>query len=1020
MKKYLVFLLILVLTFPFLSRNASAAEADKLSQITFDGISLDQAFNPGVFNYTASVNSDVQQTIAHPVAQSASSIIRVNGGTVSSGQSSDPISLTKPGVDTPSTTQVLIVVANPDGGERTYTFSISRKNVPSVASLKAVGISSTAAQISWTLPAGATDLSSLQVQRNGIMVDSLPAGANQYTIYGLQANQTYTFQVTAYNRLGQPGLSVTTVYTPGEQTSDKLSALTSNDPLLNSYLTNNFSGYTTTYSFSFPSYTSTPITLTPVSDPASRIMINGQTVASGSPSSSITLVPGQTTTIEIQVVTGSGGAGSKYRIGLYMPASTKNPINNLIVTGATLDKSFDPTKSSYTATVANGVSSLAILPVSESKAIVKINGTIVSNGNSITVPLYVGLNTITVLATGEDNSSKSYTLEITRQNVSSGASLISLSIGDIPLNESFSSARYGYTANVPFDRYALTVVPVANSYSTVKVNGNAVVSGNSSTVNLTAGTNLIRIDVMGPDSSSNTYTINVSRSFSSDRPLLWALALDSLQTSQNGSSVNTSGQPVLFNETFDPARTVYTAAVPYATSQVMMRITPHGSSYAVMNGSIISKGFTEALPLNVGQNTFTVYAYNNSNQTTTYTIYVTRADVNGSTPGSTGTGQNQGGVVSGNNLVFTANPDPIYSEFSPILQEIKSSLEKHGNDKALIFRVGEIGENRGMTNTLNLSKEMSEFLKQKRKPLLIQTESVSLVVEPDNLPAGPVKLTIKKAYETGQSLPKGFQVIIPSIKITIEHDGQPVTSRVSILTNLSPVDADLAMVFLNGEKIKSTTGTSQKDSKRTKDFSITGSADVAIGSMDRRFSDMYGHWASSEVTYMANKMYVNGYEDYTFRPDVPITRSEFVTLIINALLPAQNTAGTGSADFDDVSKSAWYYAAVKTAAELKIVEGANNKFRPDDFISREEIAVIFNRLLNTAHVLTDPKQSEQVLKRFTDTRQISSWAVESFAAAVSNGLITGTSDTTLSPQSYGSRAQTTLMLYRFLKSTKAL
>ena len=78
------------------------------------------------------------------------------------------------------------------------------------------------------------------------------------------------------------------------------------------------------------------------------------------------------------------------------------------------------------------------------------------------------------------------------------------------------------------------------------------------------------------------------------------------------------------------------------------------------------------------------------------------------------------------------------------------------------------------------------------------------------------------------------------------------------------------------------------------------------------FSDITGHWANQYINSAAQKGWVKGYEDGTFRPEQPITRAEFVTLVNNVLgrkvlkeniLPDAKT-------FPDLSPNAWYYEAM--------------------------------------------------------------------------------------------------------------
>ena len=85
---------------------------------------------------------------------------------------------------------------------------------------------------------------------------------------------------------------------------------------------------------------------------------------------------------------------------------------------------------------------------------------------------------------------------------------------------------------------------------------------------------------------------------------------------------------------------------------------------------------------------------------------------------------------------------------------------------------------------------------------------------------------------------------------------------------------------------------------------------------------------------------VGGYADGTFRPDDPITRAEFVTILTRF---PHNDIGTEHT-FADVPETHWAYNAVQTAAAQGWISAADN-FRPDDSITRAEAVTMLNRVL---------------------------------------------------------------------------
>ena len=84
-----------------------------------------------------------------------------------------------------------------------------------------------------------------------------------------------------------------------------------------------------------------------------------------------------------------------------------------------------------------------------------------------------------------------------------------------------------------------------------------------------------------------------------------------------------------------------------------------------------------------------------------------------------------------------------------------------------------------------------------------------------------------------------------------------------------------------------------------------------------KFTDIASHWAKNEIGIAANKGWINGYPDGTFRPNQCITRAEAMTLVNRVL----NRLPENSSDLldsmikwpDNSDASAWYYLAVQEA-----------------------------------------------------------------------------------------------------------
>lgn len=168
-------------------------------------------------------------------------------------------------------------------------------------------------------------------------------------------------------------------------------------------------------------------------------------------------------------------------------------------------------------------------------------------------------------------------------------------------------------------------------------------------------------------------------------------------------------------------------------------------------------------------------------------------------------------------------------------------------------------------------------------------------------------------------------------------------------------------------------------------------------------------WYADAVEYVVSNGVMNGTGDTTFEPDAALSRSMMVQVLYNM----ENKPAASDAAFIDVADNAWYADAVAWAAENKIVNGVEeNQFAPDDNITREQMAAILYRY---AQYKGQDVSARADMNAYTDFAEISSYAEPMLAWAVSEGLITGSSDTTLSPAGNATRAEVAVVLMRYLQ-----
>ena len=195
-------------------------------------------------------------------------------------------------------------------------------------------------------------------------------------------------------------------------------------------------------------------------------------------------------------------------------------------------------------------------------------------------------------------------------------------------------------------------------------------------------------------------------------------------------------------------------------------------------------------------------------------------------------------------------------------------------------------------------------------------------------------------------------------------------------------------------------------------LALTLFSGTALAAGEHPFTDVpQGHWAGDAVQYVYENNLMGGTDSTTFSPNTTTTRGMIVTVLYR--LTGEPASGTAS-QFTDVAAGAWYAKAVAWAASRDIVNGTSaTTFSPNSPITREQLAVIFYRYAQDqgwdVSAWTD-------LGLYQDAAQVSDYATQALAWAVGAGLITGTTDTTLSPRGSATRAQVAVILTRFCET----
>lgn len=172
------------------------------------------------------------------------------------------------------------------------------------------------------------------------------------------------------------------------------------------------------------------------------------------------------------------------------------------------------------------------------------------------------------------------------------------------------------------------------------------------------------------------------------------------------------------------------------------------------------------------------------------------------------------------------------------------------------------------------------------------------------------------------------------------------------------------------------------------------------------------HWAYASIERAVQLGYVTGVGGGRFEPSRQLTRAEFVTMLYRL---AGKPASTAALSFSDVAVGAWYADAVRWAAENGYVNGTGEgTFSPNGKITRQEVVTILFRY-------SGGQSGQEILLasvydgQYTDSGSIAPWAKNAMYWAIYNGVITGTSETTVSPAATATRAEVAAIFVRYAK-----
>lgn len=282
------------------------------------------------------------------------------------------------------------------------------------------------------------------------------------------------------------------------------------------------------------------------------------------------------------VVQAEDGTLKTYVIKFSRNKSSDNNLKSLSIDGYSLNETFAPATTLYTATVPGTVDEINVNAIANDS-----NATIVSGTGKHT--LNYGTNTIQIRVKAENGAEKDYTLTVTR-NKKDISALSDLKVDGTTVT-GFREDLLSYNiGTVPFEKSSIQVTATPKD-------SDATVTG-TGTINLNTGTNTIKVVVTAQNTTTKTeYTITVNRE-KSDNAYLSGLTL----------------QEKAF--TFNKTQNTYNVDVDYDVTTATITATPE---YKDATATVSGPSF-----LSVGLNTYTITVTAENGNINTYTLNVTR------------------------------------------------------------------------------------------------------------------------------------------------------------------------------------------------------------------------------------------------------------------------------------------------------------------------------------------------------------------------------------------------------------
>ncbi len=730
--------------------------------------------------------------------------------------------------------------------------------------------------------------------------------------------------------------------------------------------------------------------------------------------------------------------------------SNNADLSNLTLSTGTLSPAFASGTTDYTANVASNVGNIQVTPtLADSYATLTLNGAAVTSGIGKDIALNVGLNTITIIVTAQNQTTKIYTITVTRAAPTYTIDTIS--------NQMFPALTAGYTSGTQETK----TLTIANTGTGSLANVSVAISGANaddfditqpSATSLPSAGNTI-FTVRAKDGLAvGTYTATVTVSATNLTPVTFTVTQEVQANSVTAPDVPTNvlatpGDSYV-RVSFDvPTNNggstitgytvkVYVGGVEQPMLAKIGTLSPiivtgltNGTAYTFKvlatniagnsGESMASNVVTPVAPTAPGQPTIPVPTPSSPSSPTTSTKIQVGLEIDGDNPLEKTTIE----------IERTKHANGEITDFVALTESsAKAAIEKAKQIDNNIVRIVLPDVNDEIDKvTVEVPKQSLQLLRENGLSLEIATEN-GLVTIPHSSMKGIednfyFRLVPVKKNSERQAIEERARVERVVHEALGSNNVHVVARPMAIETNMPnrPVHVTLP---LKGVKIPVNIVERKAFLKQLAMFieHSDGEKKVVLpevvtmvkGELGLRFTvEKFSTFTIIQVNRTKpplevnkHEAYINGFLDGTFGPEKNVTRGQVATMIARILGYTDGTVDTTPL-FRDIPSD--YYAAGPIAfiKERGIMNGdIYGNFRASDNITRAEMATVVANF-KQLHI----EENQNIT--FKDTKgHWAQWIIEAIRAA---GIINGQSDGSFAPNEPVTRAQAIVMMNRMLE-----